>query len=97
MEGLEIAKNKSLLLVILWKQGIPDWVRKTIWPLVIGNRLEVTQNLYEIQMQKIENYYQNKDKKINPTIQSSLRKLDQDMKLIEKDIIAIIHTEKKYN
>lgn len=36
-----ICRNKSLLLVILWKKGIPPWIRKTLWPIVIGNRLEV--------------------------------------------------------
>ena len=34
--------------MILWKLGIPDFVRKKIWPVVIGNRLELTPNLYEI-------------------------------------------------
>lgn len=36
-----LCRNKSLLLVILWKKGIPPWVRKTLWPIAIGNRLEV--------------------------------------------------------
>ena len=38
-EELEIVNthNKSLLLITLWKIGIPKWVRKTIWPLAIGN------------------------------------------------------------
>jgi len=35
--------DKSLLLVYLWKIGVPDWVKKTVWPLVIGNGLEITQ------------------------------------------------------
>lgn len=37
-----ICRNRSLLLVILWKKGIPPWIRKTLWPIVIGNRLEVS-------------------------------------------------------
>ena len=37
----ELCKNKSLLLVLLWKKGVPSWVRKTLWPIAIGNRLEV--------------------------------------------------------
>lgn len=27
--------------MMLWKKGIPAWIRKTLWPIVIGNRLEV--------------------------------------------------------
>lgn len=41
-------KNKSLLLMILWKLGIPDFVRKTIWPIIIGNRLELSEQLFKI-------------------------------------------------
>jgi hypothetical protein len=37
----QIAKTKSLLLVTVWKKGIPDWLRKTLWPICIGNQLEV--------------------------------------------------------
>ena len=36
-----------MLLVILWKLGIPGWVRKTLWTLSIGNRLEITEMLYQ--------------------------------------------------
>lgn len=36
-----ICKNKSLLLVSLWKKGIPDWLRSILWPISIGNQLEV--------------------------------------------------------
>ena len=39
-----ICKGKSLLLYQVWRLGIPDWLRKTMWPITIGNRLEVTPN-----------------------------------------------------
>ena len=34
-------KNKDLLLIGLWKKGIPHWLRSTLWPIAIGNQLEV--------------------------------------------------------
>lgn len=34
-------KSNQFLLVHLWKSGIPAWVRKTLWPIAIGNQLEV--------------------------------------------------------
>jgi cytohesin/brefeldin A-inhibited guanine nucleotide-exchange protein len=34
-------KHNQFLLVKLWQIGIPVWVRKTLWPIIIGNRLEV--------------------------------------------------------
>lgn len=34
-------KNKGLLLITLWKRGIPVWLRSILWPISIGNQLEV--------------------------------------------------------
>ena len=31
----------------MWKQGIPDWARKFIWLITIGNKLVITENLYK--------------------------------------------------
>ncbi len=42
----EIVREKDFLMIQLWKMGMAGWVRKTIWPLAIGNKLEVTQSLY---------------------------------------------------
>ncbi|KAL4441362.1 hypothetical protein ABPG74_013657 [Tetrahymena malaccensis] len=55
-EELDLAhqNNKSLLLISLWKIGMPKWVRKTIWPLSIGNRLEITENLYKILLKQVQ-------------------------------------------
>lgn len=36
------SKDKSLLLVTLWKRGIPDWLRSILWPIAISNQLEVS-------------------------------------------------------
>jgi len=43
-----LIKNKDLMLVGLWKKGIPHWLRRTLWPIAIGNQLEVTEQLYEV-------------------------------------------------
>lgn len=34
--------HEGCLLLKLWKMGIPSFVRKTLWPIVIPNRLEVS-------------------------------------------------------
>ena len=41
-------KSKQPLLVALWKYGLPEASRKTMWPLVIGNNLKINKELYEI-------------------------------------------------
>jgi hypothetical protein len=73
-----ICKNKSLLLVTLWKKGIPDWLRKILWTISMGNQLEVTQSLYEILRIQARNF------KTNPTvdfsdISKSLRKMNAEV------------------
>ena len=37
----QMFKNKNLMLISLWKRGIPHWLRSTLWPISIGNQLEV--------------------------------------------------------
>ncbi|KRX09995.1 Sec7 domain [Pseudocohnilembus persalinus] len=60
--------KKSFLLISLWKLGIPAWARSTIWPLAIGNRLELTKQLYYKllnQAQACETIVANKVRKLN--------------------------------
>lgn len=40
--GFKIRKS---LLDSLWKLGLPENSRKTLWPLVIGNNLALTQTM----------------------------------------------------
>jgi hypothetical protein len=40
-------KIKKSLLDSLWKLGLPENSRKTLWPLVIGNNLALTQTMLE--------------------------------------------------
>ena len=42
----------SSLLSTLWKFGLPESSRKTLWPVVIGNNLGLTPSLYEIYKKK---------------------------------------------
>lgn len=41
IENLKNEKFNTNFLFFLWKRGIPAFVRKTLWPIVIPNRLEV--------------------------------------------------------
>lgn len=40
------------LLSTLWKFGLPEGSRKTLWPIVIGNSLGLTPALYELYKKK---------------------------------------------
>ena len=87
-----LCRNRSLLLVILWKKGIPPWIRKTLWPIVIGNRLEVNlikillfiiflkinNTLYNMLLKQVSNYSEDSHRYDRNVFHS--------LKLIEKDI-----------
>ena len=42
----EIYKSKNSLLSTIWRKGIPMWLKKTVWPITIGNKLEVKNILF---------------------------------------------------
>jgi len=42
----KVSIKKDRLMINLWKRGLPDWVRKTMWPAIISNKLEITSKLY---------------------------------------------------
>eukprot|EP00670_Eutreptiella_braarudii_P008095 CAMPEP_0174343710 /NCGR_PEP_ID=MMETSP0810-20121108/27173_1 /TAXON_ID=73025 ORGANISM="Eutreptiella gymnastica-like, Strain CCMP1594" /NCGR_SAMPLE_ID=MMETSP0810 /ASSEMBLY_ACC=CAM_ASM_000659 /LENGTH=251 /DNA_ID=CAMNT_0015466597 /DNA_START=51 /DNA_END=802 /DNA_ORIENTATION=- len=48
------AQHASRSIRKMWAQGIPDCVRKDVWPLAIGNTLKITPELYEIFKVKAE-------------------------------------------
>lgn len=74
----QIARTKSLLLVTLWKRGIPDWLRKTLWPICIGNQLEITENLYAVLQTQAKNF-SSMNSEI-PEVYAALRRMENDMK-----------------
>jgi len=74
----EMCKNKSLLLVSVWRKGVPDWLRKTLWPITIGNRLEMTQTLYEILLSQAKNFI-NESSNNNKIIFDSLQRMEHDL------------------
>lgn len=38
--------------MILWKLGLPDFARRTLWPIIIGNNLKIREELYAIFVRK---------------------------------------------
>lgn len=73
-----MCKNKSLLLYQVWRLGIPDWLRKTIWPITIGNRLEITPTLYNILLSQARGYLR-ESRMQNANTTASLKALEKDL------------------
>ena len=46
-------KDKSEFLY-LWTHGIPEWLRRKLWSIVIGNESGITENLFNSHLKKIE-------------------------------------------
>lgn len=82
--------DKSLLLVYLWKIGVPDWVKKTVWPLVIGNGLEITEQYYTILCRQIALEEKEEDSKIDPSILRSFQQLKEDFRITNQKVLKIL-------
>ncbi len=41
-------------VIFLWILGLPDWLRKKLWPLVIGNEIQITENLFHNYLTMVE-------------------------------------------
>ena len=46
-ENIEILKSNNQEILYLWTLGLPIWLRKNLWNIVIGNELEITENLFQ--------------------------------------------------
>jgi hypothetical protein len=83
---------------MIWKLGIPGWVKKTIWPLTIGNRLEVTRNLYNILLKQVSTSLEDEEtmSKLNYQIRTSVTKMNEDLKsdFYKNQIMDRLKTEK---
>ena len=58
----DTSKNSKLILeekdkqdvVYLWTLGIPEWLRKKLWYLVISNDLDITENMFNFFLKRAE-------------------------------------------
>ncbi|KAL4445926.1 hypothetical protein ABPG74_010918 [Tetrahymena malaccensis] len=50
----DLQKDKEILFIRLWKQGLPHFVRKTLYKLSIGNSLQITHQYYLIVKQQAD-------------------------------------------
>ncbi len=46
-ENIEILKANKEEILYLWTLGLPPWLRKYLWNIVIGNELEITEALFQ--------------------------------------------------
>ncbi|CAK74100.1 unnamed protein product (macronuclear) [Paramecium tetraurelia] len=85
-------KNKSMLLMILWKLGLPDFTRRTLWPIIIGNNLKIREELYA--------YYVKDSKIIQESIRGDIERAKQQYPFITdvkaKELSNILHAFSNY-
>ena len=46
-DNIEILQSNKEEVLNLWTLGLPPWLRKNLWNIVIGNELEITENLFQ--------------------------------------------------
>ena len=45
-ENINILKSNNQEILYLWSLGLPNWIRKNLWSIVIGNELEISEKLF---------------------------------------------------
>ena len=78
-------------IITLWKLGLPSWLRQNMWKIIIGNKLLITENLFQGYMKIIPPEYKNYIKENNNILLSS----NITDRYIIKEIVVDIH--KYYN
>ena len=54
-ENIKILQANHEEILYLWTLGLPSWLRKNLWNIVIGNELEITETLFEGYIKYINN------------------------------------------
>ena len=111
-ENIEILKENNEEILYLWTLGLPPWLRKYLWNIVIGNELEITENLFQGYITAIQKEFlktSNTTNRISKSTYNTSLISSEDIKNnlakdIKKDIelyynknINIINSEKKTN
>lgn len=58
-ENVEILQDNQEEILYLWTLGLPPWLRKYLWNIVIGNELEITEVLFQGYIKTIYREYLN--------------------------------------
>ena len=87
-------QNNNEEILTLWKWGLPSWLRQNMWKIIIGNKLLITENLFQGYMKIIPMEYKNYMKENNKMIISFNETGGYKLNVL-KEIIFDIH--KYYN
>ena len=111
-ENIEILQENNEEILYLWTLGLPPWLRKYLWNIVIGNELEITELLFQGYIKTIFREYLNnpniKASFINNNISKSnltsnenkinlIKDINRDIELYYQKNENIIKSEKKTN
>lgn len=108
-ENIEILQDNNEEILYLWTLGLPTWLRKYLWNIIIGNELEITEILFQGYIKTIYREYSSINNRISKsTVCTSLisnednkynlgKDVNRDIDLYYKNNEDIIKSEKKTN
>jgi len=64
-ENIEILSSNNQEILYLWTLGLPSWLRKNLWNIVIENELAITENLFKGYSQELTNQAGDSNTNIN--------------------------------
>ena len=103
-KNIEILKSNHQKILYLWTLGLPTWLRKNLWNIVIGNELEITENLFQGYIKTIFREYLLKSTYCSSTLITTddfkinvIKDLNNDIENYYQRNIEIIKAENKTN
>ena len=102
-ENIKILNSNHQEILYLWTLGLPSWLRKYLWSIVIGNKLEISEKLFQgyskqISKESVNNNISDKEYlKENKVKDNLINDLKDHINIYYQKYEPIIKSENKMN
>ena len=102
-DNINILQSNHQEILYLWSLGLPNWLRKYLWSIIIGNKLEISEKLFQGYSKQIFKESGNNDTNFKKILDKSLVKnslinnLNYDIEFYYQKYNETIISENKLN
>ena len=101
-ENIEILNSNQQEILYLWTLGLPVWLRKYLWNIVIGNELDISEKLFQgykeiLKKSNYKNILDSNNKNKSKDKDDLINDLKDDINIYYNKYEAIIKAENKSN
>ena len=102
-ENIKILQSNNQEILYLWTLGLPNWLRKYLWNIIIGNEIEISEKLFQGYSKHINKESTNENINSNNALDKNLVKdnlinnLKDDIEIYYQKYEEVINSENKLN